>query len=103
MGTRFEWDPGKALANARKHSVMFDDALQVFDDPFALSEQDRVEDGEYRWRTIGMVGGVALLLVAHKTDDLDEDAMVVRIISARRADRRERKHYEQAARNTHSP
>ncbi|HZK99689.1 MAG TPA: BrnT family toxin [Caulobacteraceae bacterium] len=99
MITRFEWDPAKALANARKHDVTFHDAIQIFDDPFALSEQDRVEGGEYRWQTIGMAGDAAVLLVAHTSHDLDEDDIVVRVISARRADRRERKRYEQAIRD----
>lgn len=40
-------------------------AQHVFDDPNALSEQDRIEGGEQRWQTLGLVGGVLLLLVAH--------------------------------------
>jgi uncharacterized protein len=63
--TRFEWDPVKAEANRRKHEVSFDLARHVFDDPDALVEQDRIEGGERRWQTLGMVGGVLLLLVAH--------------------------------------
>jgi hypothetical protein len=54
--------------------------------------QDRFESGEQRWQTVGMVGGLLLLLVAH-TVRL-EDVEVVRIVSARRADRKERKRYE---------
>jgi uncharacterized DUF497 family protein len=40
---RFEWDPMKALTNQRKHGVTFEDAMHVFQDPFALFEQDRKE------------------------------------------------------------
>ena len=47
-----------------------------------------------RWQTIGMVGGIILLLVAH-TIKFDDEIEVIRIISARRADRQERKRYEQ--------
>ncbi|WP_370451681.1 BrnT family toxin [Mesorhizobium sp.] len=47
---RFEWDTEKARSNLRKHGVSFETAVRVFSDPFALVEQDRVEDGEYRWQ-----------------------------------------------------
>ena len=66
----------------------------VFDDPLYISEQDRVEDGEERWQTIGVVGGCLLLLVAHTVHLEEEDIEVVRIISARRADKNERRRYE---------
>lgn len=81
--------------------VRFNDAILVFDDPFAMSEQARIEGGEHRWRTIGLAGGVALPVVAHTAGDLDEADMTIRVISARRADKRERKDYEQAIRNAH--
>ena len=101
MTTRFAWDPVKAAANLRKHGVSFEIAIRAFADPFALTEQDRIEDGEARWQTLGMVEGRVLLLVAHTVRDEDEDGEaieVVRIISARAADRRERRRYEQEAR-----
>jgi uncharacterized protein len=101
MATRFEWDPAKAAANLRKHGVSFDIALRAFADPFALTEQDRIENGEARWQTLGMVEGRVLLLVAHTFRDEDEDGEpieVIRIISARAADRRERRRYEQETR-----
>lgn len=94
MAVRFEWDPDKADANVRKHGVAFEVAALAFADPFALTEQDRVEGGEYRWRTLGMVQGVVLLLVAHTMRDA-ADAEVIRIISARPATRPERRRYEQ--------
>lgn len=89
----FEWDDKKAEINFRKHGIRFEEAALVFDDPFALSEQDRIENGEQRWQTIGMVGGCLLLLVAH-TVRFEDDTEVIRIISARRVDRKERRHYE---------
>jgi uncharacterized protein (DUF4415 family) len=61
----FEWDEAKARTNERKHDVRFEDAMLVFADPFTLVEQDRIEGGELRWQTLGLVGDVALLLVAH--------------------------------------
>jgi uncharacterized DUF497 family protein len=91
---RFEWDPAKARANHRKHGVAFEIALHVFEDPYALIEQDRIEGGERRWQTLGLVGGILLLLVAHTVHFEEEEREVIRIISARRADGKERKRYE---------
>jgi uncharacterized DUF497 family protein len=91
----FEWDPEKARINARKHGVRFETARLVFADPFALVEQDRVEGGEYRWRAIGMVGGLAVLLVAHTHVDHQDGDETIRIISARAATSAERRLYEQ--------
>jgi uncharacterized protein len=90
----FEWDDKKANINYRKHGIRFEEAALVFDDPLAVSEQDRIENGEQRWRTIGMVGGCLLLLVAHTVRSEHESVEIVRIISARRVDRKERRHYE---------
>lgn len=98
MKTRFEWDPDKAASNLRKHGVSFPVAARVFADPFALTEPDRVEDGELRWRTLGVADGIVVLLVAHTVLDDDEEGTpveIVRIVSARKADRKERRFYEQ--------
>jgi uncharacterized DUF497 family protein len=89
---RFEWDETKARSNARKHGVRFKDAMLVFADPYALVEQDRLEGGEYRWQTLGLAGGIVLLLVAHTVRD-EQEGELIRIISARRATRKERKRY----------
>lgn len=89
----FEWDATKATNNLRKHGIRFEDAVFVFDDPQHLSIQDRFENGEYRWQTIGLVHGVIVILVAH-TIRFESGHEVVRIISARKADRKERSRYE---------
>jgi hypothetical protein len=65
-----------------------------FSDPYALVEQDRIEGGELRWQTLGLVGGAVLLLVAHMVRNEGEDE-VIRIISARKASRKERVRYDQ--------
>jgi uncharacterized DUF497 family protein len=91
---RFEWDKSKAKTNARKHGVRFEDAMLVFADSLALVEQDRLEGGELRWQTLGLAGGIVLLLVAHTVRDQQEDE-IIRMISARRATRRERKRYDE--------
>src|SRR5437588_209059 len=91
---RFEWAPVKARINEMKHGVAFDDAMAVFEDPYALFEQDRIDEtGEARWQAIGLSGGVTVLLVAH-TVRAEGDDEVVRLISARRATREEQKRVE---------
>ena len=94
MNTRFEWDPTKAANNLRKHGVSFETAVRIFADPYALAELDRIEDGEERWKTIGVVEGVLTVTVAHTVREQD-DIEVIRIISARRGSRRERRRYEE--------
>ena len=91
----FEWDESKARINERKHGVRFDEAVLVFDDPFALFLQDRVEGGEIRWQAIGRSSALMVVLVAHAIREQDTDE-VIRIISARRATRKERTRYEQS-------
>ena len=95
MTLRFTWRPDKAVSNLRKHGVTFESASRVFADPFAFSEQDRIEDGEYRWQTIGLIDGVTILLVAHTVREQRDGTEVMHIISARRAERHERRRYEQ--------
>jgi uncharacterized DUF497 family protein len=85
------WDPPKEAANRTKHGLSFATAVLVFDDPLALSQPDPHPDGD-RWRTLGVVGGVILLVVHTWPDDEEENA---RIISARKATAHERRAYEE--------
>ncbi|ENN89991.1 BrnT family toxin [Bartonella bovis] len=62
---------------------------------FAMARQDRIENGEYRWQTLGLVNGFLLLLVAHTIYDDKDGREVIHIISARRASLKERKRYEE--------
>lgn len=94
MTIAFEWDETKASSNKVKHGVSFELAIRAFADPFALTQQDRFEQGECRWQTIGLVEGRLLLLVAHTITDANGHE-VVRIISARKAESHERRRYEQ--------
>ena len=91
MGYIFEWDPGKAEANVRKHGVTFDEAATVFADPLNLlmSDPDHSLDEE-RYLLLGMSNQQRLLVVA-----LAERAPRTRLISARRATRQERRRYEE--------
>lgn len=89
----FEWDEVKAASNYRKHGIRFEEAARVFDDPFHLSVQDRYENGEYRWQSIGTVRGCVVVVVAHTTR-FEDGTEIIRIISARKAERREQRGYE---------
>jgi uncharacterized DUF497 family protein len=90
----FEWDEAKAHSNEREHGVNFEDAMLVFSDPYAFVEQDRIEGDELRWQAIALVGGVVILLVAHTVRQQGRDE-IIRIISARRAERKERRRYDE--------
>ncbi len=94
MQRQIEWDDAKAQANFSKHGIRFQQAVRVFDDPLAHSVLDRVERGEARWQTVGLVDGSLLLLVAHTLRLSNDQVELVRIISARRADKAERRRYE---------
>lgn len=94
MSRFIEWDPAKAESNYRKHGVRFEVAARAFDDPLAVSTQDRFENGEARWQTLGRVEGLVLLLVAHTARDDEDGAEVIRIISARRPTKQEKQRYE---------
>jgi uncharacterized protein len=87
----FEWDPGKAAQNRRKHGISFHEAATVFGDALAITYYDPDHSvSERRFITIGLSDLRRLLLVAHA--DRDQS---IRIISARKATARERKHYEE--------
>lgn len=81
------WDPDKNRANRRAHGLSFETAALVFDDPYPH---------EPRWRTMGMIGSVVVMVVHTCPEfDLDHREQVGCIISARKATRHERRAYEE--------
>lgn len=86
---KFEWDDRKARANLAKHGVSFGTASKAFDDP-AMIETYQIEDGEERWKAIGMADNTLLVVV------YTERGAKRRIISARKATRNEQKAYREA-------
>jgi len=89
---RFEWDPNKAAKNLRRHKISFDEAAAVFTDPMFITFVDEEHStDEERYITIGLSKHGRLLVVAH-TDREGE----VRIISARKAIKKEIKFYAEA-------
>jgi uncharacterized protein len=93
---RFEWDPNKARTNLQKHQVSFALARSVFRDALAITVYDEEHsDDEQRWVTIGQASSGQTLVVIHTFTQLDATTIELRLISARKADRQERKDYEQ--------
>jgi len=91
MALRFVWDTRKANANERKHGVGFLEATTVFDDPLSVTIPDPAHSvGEQRFLLLGTSRQQRLLVVSHSESDES-----IRIISARRARRRERRAYEE--------
>ena len=88
----YEWDPKKAKANQRKHGVSFDEAASVFLDPLAVTFPDPDHSGEeFREITIGRSASQRVVFLSHpRRGDR------TRLISARKATRRERKQYEES-------
>ena len=87
----FEWDEAKNKANIAKHGVSFEQAAQMFAQPVLSQTDDRADYGEVRQISLGMIEDTVCLVVVH-TDRNGK----IRIISARRANRTERKRYEEA-------
>lgn len=90
---KFSWDADKAATNLRKHNVAFIDAARVFLDPLAKREQDRIVDGEERWKITGTASPHGIVVVAHTSTDDETGEEYIRIISARKAEPFERRHY----------
>jgi uncharacterized protein len=90
----FEWDPTKAASNLAKHGIDFDDAISVFEDPRMLSIVDPRSYGEARYQAIGAVESRILFVVYTR-----RGSEVFRIVSARKASRRERTAYTLQTRN----
>jgi uncharacterized DUF497 family protein len=91
----FEWDPEKAKENLRKHRISFEQAATTFRDPHALSIFDTEHSqNEDRWFTLGMDRSGNLLVIIHTFQPIDEVSYRIRIISARKATRKETRQYE---------
>jgi uncharacterized DUF497 family protein len=95
----FEWDENKNLANQKKHEgISFELAARVFDDENLLILEDRTNGGEQRWHALGSVGAAIILVVVHTYRETENGEEIIRIISARAAEKREiRRYFQQAA------
>ena len=88
---RFEWDPPKAEANLRTHGVSFAEAVTVLEDDFALTREDPDGAEESRFVTLGLSSWGNLLVVVYTYRRAD----VIRLISAWKANKRQRTRYEE--------
>lgn len=85
----YQWQPDKAAANLKKHSIDFADAVGVFEDEWALTVKEELVKGEQRFATLGIdfLGRIIVVVYTYRDDD-------IRLISARKATKGERKAYE---------
>lgn len=85
----YQWGPNKAQSNLDKHNVDFADAVGVFEDAWALTIEEQYVNNEPRFVTLGMdfLGRVLVVVYTYRGDD-------IRLISARRATKRQRRTYE---------
>lgn len=89
---KFEWDPSKGIKNEEKHGVSFDEAQSVFFDEYAIQFFDEEHSHkEDRFLMLGLSNETRILLVCHCERDEGE---TIRIISARKATKNERKYYK---------
>lgn len=87
---QFEWDEDKNTANIRKHRIDFADVPTIFNGPLLVEYDDREDYGEARWRGIGMLKSILVVVVVFT----EKETAAIRIISARKANQYERKQYE---------
>lgn len=87
----FDWNEEKNQSNIRKHGIDFNDATEVFFHPMLNKADTRERYGEERWVGIGLMQSIIIVIVY-----VENETNTIRIISARKATRREAKFYEKA-------
>jgi hypothetical protein len=91
----FEWDENKDRENIKKHGISFQEAQDIFDDPFHLSVLDkRFDYFEERWVTIGSTKEGRVIVTGHLYYLTERGEEVIRIITARKATKKEKEKYE---------
>ncbi len=91
---QFEWDEAKRLVNRRKHGIDFADVVDIFNHPMLVHLDSRQEYGEERWIGLGLMQLVLAVVVY-----VEREGDCIRIISARKATKREVRRYEQRFKN----
>ncbi len=91
----FEWDKNKARTNLEKHKISFDEARTIFSDPLLVTFVDELHSNkEERFISIGLSESNRVLLAVHLEREEQNETIVIRIISCRKATLTERKKYE---------
>ena len=92
---RFDWDNNKNLINIRKHGIDFNDAIEIFNAPMIVIPDDSIDYNEDRYIGIGILRNIiAIIIFVEKDDD-----KVIRIISARKANKHESKIFKKKIKN----
>lgn len=91
---RFEWDDKKNFENIQKHHIDFSDVPKIFNSPMLIEPDERLEYGEQRWTGIGLLANFFVVVVFTERDN-----DTIRIISARKANKYERKRYGEEIRD----
>jgi len=91
----FEWHPRKAEENFQKHGVSFERAATIFLDPHAISIFDKDSEDEDRWITMGMDNSGILIITIHTFSQVNVSSRNIRIISARKATKKEARQYKE--------
>lgn len=90
----FTWDLTKAISNFEKHGISFEEAVTIFDDPDALDWKDASHSvAEPRFKRLGSSISERVLLIIYTVRRIEHGKETIRIISARKASRKERKAY----------
>uniref|UniRef100_UPI0040562387 BrnT family toxin n=1 Tax=Candidatus Electronema sp. TaxID=2698783 RepID=UPI0040562387 len=87
---KFEWDENKNAVNIRKHKIDFEDIPELFQQPMLIDYDDRQNYGEERWIGIGLLHNMAVAVVFTERGE-----NTIRIISARKATKEERRRYDE--------
>ena len=88
---QFEWDEEKNQINIRKHGIAFNDAVDIFNHPLLCQVDDRASYGEERWIVLGCIHHlIGVVVYTERVGD------ILRIISARKATKREIRRYEES-------
>jgi len=91
---KFEWDRNKNRSNIEKHGISFETAKRIFDGPILSAIDNRLDYGEVRHISIGLIDEILVLVVIHT----DRKNNSTRLISARKANKAERQRYEKEIR-----
>ncbi|MFZ3138793.1 MAG: BrnT family toxin [Thermodesulfovibrionales bacterium] len=91
----FRWDTNKSKENLKKHGVSFEEAAEVFDDPLHVSILDkRFDYFDERWITIGSLKKGSIIVAGHLYYLTENGNEIIKIITARKATKKERQEYE---------
>lgn len=88
---KYVWDEKKNRTNISKHDIDFNDVLEIFENPMLVCIDNRTDYGEERLLGIGLIKGIIVTIVYTENDE----KKTIRIISARKADKNERKNFKE--------